>query len=160
MCMAKQISALQRLTVKELRTKFGEVFGEATNAGNRDWLIKRVAWRMQSLEQGGLTERAKRRAEELANEADLRVVPPRERAVRVKPPAPATHTRSDGRLPPPGTIITRQYKGDTLQVKVLSDGFEYDGYEYPSLSAVAKAITGSHCNGFLFFRLARKGGKS
>jgi hypothetical protein len=159
MSMASQISALQRLTVKELRDKFGEVFGEATNAGNRDWLIKRVAWRMQALAEGGLTERAQRRAEELANEADLRVVPPRERAVRIKLPTAAAPLRADDRLPPPGTIITRQYKGGTLQVKVLSKGFEFDGEEHPSLSAVAKAITGSHCNGFLFFRLQTKGGK-
>ena len=58
----------------------------------------------------------------------------------------------------PGTIITRQYKGQTLQVRVLADGFEFDGAVYNSLSAVAKAITGSHCNGFLFFRLGEQGG--
>jgi hypothetical protein len=43
-------------------------------------------------------------------------------------------------------------------VRVLADGFEFEGAVHPSLSAVAKAITGSHCNGFLFFRLAGKGG--
>jgi hypothetical protein len=63
----------------------------------------------------------------------------------------------DGRLPPPGTVLTRKYKGEALQVQVLADGFEYRGEVYPSLSAVAKAITGSHCNGFLFFKLAGKG---
>jgi hypothetical protein len=61
-------------------------------------------------------------------------------------------------LPPPGTIITRRYKGEVLQVKVLPHGFEYQGEVYSSLSAVAKAITGSHCNGYLFFRLGGKGG--
>jgi hypothetical protein len=160
MGMAQQITGLQGLTVKELRAKYGEVFGEATSAGNRDWLIKRVAWRMQALAEGGLTDRAKRRAEELANEADLRVVAPRERVERVQPAAPKPVSHSDNRLPPPGTIITRPYKGNVLQVKVLSKGFEYDGKLYPSLSALAKAITGSHCNGFLFFRLAAKGGRS
>ena len=75
-------------------------------------------------------------------------------------PPSSTHTatkviapRSDDRLPPPGSIITRPYKGRDLQVRVLAAGLEYDGKVYPSLSAVAKAITGSHCNGFLFFRL-------
>jgi len=58
----------------------------------------------------------------------------------------------DDRLPPPGTILTRPYKGRLLQVQVLPEGFEYDGQVYASLSAVAKAITGSHCNGFLFFK--------
>jgi hypothetical protein len=59
----------------------------------------------------------------------------------------------DPRLPLPGTILTRVYKGRTLHVRVLSDRFEWDGQTYPSLSAVAKAITGSHVNGFHFFRL-------
>ncbi|HEV3436989.1 MAG TPA: DUF2924 domain-containing protein [Gemmata sp.] len=65
---------------------------------------------------------------------------------------------ADERLPTPGTILTRKYKGDTVQVKVLTEGFEYAGEVYGSLSAVAKAITGNHCNGFLFFRLNVKGG--
>ena len=54
--------------------------------------------------------------------------------------------------------VTRPYKGALLQVRVLPAGFEYDGLAYRSLSAVARAITGSHCNGFLFFRLSGKGG--
>ena len=62
---------------------------------------------------------------------------------------------ADERLPPPGTVIARKYKGRTLQVKVRADGFEYEGEVHASLSAVAKAITGSHCNGFNFFRLTR-----
>jgi hypothetical protein len=66
--------------------------------------------------------------------------------------------QADDRLPPPGTVITRKYKGEVLQVKVRTDGFEYEGKVYASLSAVAKAITGSHCNGFLFFRIGGKGG--
>ena len=57
----------------------------------------------------------------------------------------------------PGTVLTRPYKGVNLQVLVLPDGFVYADTIYPSLSAVAKAITGSHCNGFLFFRLTAKG---
>jgi hypothetical protein len=63
----------------------------------------------------------------------------------------------DGRLPLPGTILTRWYKGQTLKVQVLRHGFEYDDQIYKSLSAVAKAITGSHTSGFLFFRPALAG---
>ena len=58
----------------------------------------------------------------------------------------------DPRLPAPGTILTRPYKGQLVQVQVLTEGFAYGGRVYPSLSAVAKAITGSHTNGYLFFR--------
>ena len=56
----------------------------------------------------------------------------------------------------PGTLITRKYKAETIQVKVLADGFEFEGERYKSLSAVAKAITGTHWNGFHFFGLNKK----
>ena len=59
----------------------------------------------------------------------------------------------------PGTVLTREYKGETVQVTVLPTGFDYEGEVYPSLSAAAKAITGSHTSGFLFFRLNGKGGR-
>lgn len=159
--VGREVAALRRMTVKRLREKYAEVFGEATNAHNKAWLIKRIAWRLQANAEGDLSERARRRAAELACDADLRLSPPLVKAV----PAPEslTHTRafttrSDDRLPPPGTVITRPYKGEVLQVKVLPGGFEYDGAVYGSLSAVAKAITGSHCNGYLFFRLGGTGG--
>ena len=58
---------------------------------------------------------------------------------------------------PPGSVLTRKYKGGVVQVKVLADGFEYQGAVYSSLSAVAKTVAGSHCNGFLFFQLIKKG---
>ena len=64
--------------------------------------------------------------------------------------------KTDDRLPLPGTILTREYKGGVVQVQVLQSGFEYQGEVYKSLSAVAKAITGSHCNGYAFFRLAKE----
>ncbi len=59
----------------------------------------------------------------------------------------------------PGTILSRKYKGKTIQVTVLPVGFDYEGAVYSSLSAAAKAITGSHTSGFLFFRLNGKGGR-
>jgi hypothetical protein len=62
----------------------------------------------------------------------------------------------DPRLPPPGATLTRLYKGRQLRVTVLHNGFAYEGRVFASLSALAKAITGSHCNGFLFFRLTQR----
>jgi Protein of unknown function (DUF2924) len=155
-------AALQRLSVGQLRQRFAELFGETTKASNRTWLIKRIVWRMQALAEGDLSERARRRAAELARDADLRLNPPLSKANTTTPPpqdipmpAPVDH-----RLPPPGTILTRPYKGQLVQVQLLTDGFAYAGRVYTSLSAVAKAITGSHCNGFLFFQgaLAGQGG--
>ncbi|HEY7157268.1 MAG TPA: DUF2924 domain-containing protein [Gemmataceae bacterium] len=151
------LAALPRLTTSELRARYTEVFGEQPSTWNRVWMLKRIAWRLQALAEGGLSERARRRAEELANDADLRLNPPKAKAAEAPAERIATKTlpaKADDRLPPPGTILVRPYKGQTVQVQVLTSGFAYQGQVYPSLSAVAKAVTGSHCNGFLFFRSA------
>jgi hypothetical protein len=153
--IAREVAALQRLTVLQLRLRYAELHGETTNASNRAWLVKRIVWRLQAQAEGGLSERASQRATELANDADLRLNPPPTAApIPVPESLPQTlRFPGDNRLPPPGTVLTRPYKGRVVQVQVLADGFEYDGHVYASLSAVAKAVTGSHCNGFLFFRL-------
>jgi hypothetical protein len=152
--IVNEVAALQRLSVAQLRQRFDEVFGEATTASNRTWLIKRIAWRMQALAEGDLSQRARRRAVELARDADLRLNPPQRETIPTTPPPQTVSipTPVDPRLPPAGTILTRPYKGQLVQVQVLTDGFAYAGRVYPSLSAVAKAISGSHTNGFLFFR--------
>jgi hypothetical protein len=158
--VAKEVAALQRLTIGELRRRYAEAFGEQPTTNNRTWLVKRIVWRLQALAEGDLSERARQRAAELANDADLRTSAPR---VTVAEPAPdrtvvkPVRFQADERLPPPGSIITRRYKGEDLQVKVLPEGFAFEGEVYASLSAVARAITGSHCNGFLFFNLTNQG---
>jgi hypothetical protein len=153
--IVNEVAALQRLSVGQLRQRFAELFGEATAASNRTWLVKRIAWRMQALAEGDLSERARRRAHELARDADLRLNPPRPQTCTPAEPqalvAP-TPSAADPRLPPPGTILIRPYKGQQLHVQVLTDGFAYAGHVYPSLSAVAKAVTGTHTNGYHFFR--------
>jgi hypothetical protein len=156
--IVNEVAALQRLRIGQLRQRFAEVFGEATAASNRTWLVKRIIWRLQALAEGDLSERARRRAEELARDADLRLNAPQRKDHTTALPAaseaePTTLPAAlDPRLPPPGTILTRLYKGQQLHVQVLTDGFAYAGRVYASLSAVAKAITGSHTNGYLFFR--------
>src|SRR5271155_2360384 len=160
----QELAAFERLTMRELRGKFAELFGETTLAGNRTWLVRRILWRMQALAQGDLSERARRRAAELANDADLRVVapPPSQLPTTAAPTSSMPPARSAQRsrtgLPPAGTVIGRVYKGQHLEVRVLADGFEFQGTTYASLSAVAQAITGSHWNGRLFFGLNGKGG--
>ena len=152
--IVNEVATLLRLSVGQLRQRFAELFGETTKASNRTWLIKRIAWRLQALAEGDLSERARRRAAELARDADLRLNPPPSKATTTAPPSETIRVPApiDHRLPPPGTILTRPYKGQLVQVQVLTDGFAYAGRVYSSLSAVAKAITGSHTNGFLFFR--------
>ena len=148
-----ELALLQEMTVKQLRIRYAKVFGETTNAGNKPWLVKRIAWRLQSLEYEGLSERARQRANELANEADIRMNPPKVITFPTESGTISKPCKHDDRIPAPGTVITRKYKGETMQVKVLVEGFEYDGETFTSLSAVAKSITGSHYNGFLFFKL-------
>jgi hypothetical protein len=173
-----EVAALERLTVQQLQTKFTELFGEQTRVTSKTWLVKRLAWRLQALAEGDLSERARRRAAELANDADLRWLPPRtprqSAATAITSPAPgasadgtaqsvgepatplqpAAAGSMDERLPPTGTILTRAYQGQTHAVEVLPGGFAYRSRFYRSLSAVAKTITGTHRNGYLFFREA------
>ena len=155
--IAKEVAAMRRMTMRELRDKYAEAFGDTTNANNRAWLVRRIGWRLQAKAEGDLSERARRRAAELADEADLRLNPPGVKdAAADRTIAEVLPLRTDNRLPPPGSVITRSYKGDNLQVKVLADGFEFEGERFASLSAVAKKITGQHMNGFLFFRLGKE----
>ena len=158
MNVEKELAALKRMTPAQLREKYAEVFGEESRSGHKEWLIKRIIWRLQANAEGGLSERAKRRALELANEADLRLKAPRESKVAAASvAAPGAQAKADRRVPLPGSVITRIYKGENLQVHVRREGFEYEGEFFKSLSAVAKRITGSHCNGYLFFRLTGSG---
>ncbi len=154
----KELAALRRMSVGDLRTRYADVFGETTGNRHRDWLVKRIIWRMQAVAEGALSDRARRRAEELANDADLRCGPPRAPAAVPQTQTAKAQSNGNSRVPTPGSIITRLYKGETLQVKVLPTGFEHEGEVYKSLSAVARKITGSHCNGYLFCRLTKEGG--
>jgi hypothetical protein len=155
--IAREVAAMGRMTATELRAKHAEVFGEPTKSGNKEYLVKRIVWRMQANAEGVLSERARLRAEELANDAALRTTAPKMRPTRaaaetVKKAITFDH---DARLPMPGAILRRQYKDRELVVRVLPNGFECDGTIYRTLSAVAKAVTGAHWNGYHFFGLER-----
>jgi hypothetical protein len=156
MSIGRDIAALRRMTVKQLQAKYAEAFGEPTTGRNKAWLVKRVAWRLQARAEGGLSDRARKRAAELADDADLRLTPPRPKPATTPAAVEATFApgvSADDRLPPPGTLLVRGYKGGRVAVLVRPDGFEFEGEVFASLSAAAKHITGSHCNGFRFFRL-------
>jgi hypothetical protein len=144
----QRIEALRDMTIAELREAYQQAFGEPTTSKHKDFLRKRIAWRLQANEHGGLSERALRRAEELAKDSDLRLVAPRTVVEHFTP-------KHDRRLPMPGAVLTREYRGRTVTVTVLDEGFEYEGAVYRSLTAVAKTVTGSHWNGYLFFGIAK-----
>jgi hypothetical protein len=157
MNLDEELSALRRMTPGELQKRYAKVFGERPRSRNRHWLTRRIAWRLQALEEGDLSQRARRRAEELANDADLRTTAPRGAK------APDGNKRrtiaADSRLPLPGTVLTRKYEGQTLEVKVRCDGLEYEGQLYKSLTAIVREITGVHWNGYHFFGLKKQGGQ-
>ena len=154
--VAGQLAALHEMTVGQLKDRYREVFGEPTRSGNKPYLKKKIAWRIQELAEGGLSDHAQKRIQELAPDA-----PVRWRASnggsRKAPPAPALEEpQRDPALPPPGTVLTREHKGVDHQVTVLDDGFEFHGSRYKSLSKIALEITGTRWNGFLFFRLKQR----
>ena len=155
----KEIENLRRLTVGGLRQKYREAFGEESRSGHKDYLFRRIAWRLQANAEGGLSERARCRALEIANDADLRIRAPKDPGGSEASHRTVVGTvggRRDPRLPAPGTLLTRDFKGRTHVVKALANGFEYDGRTYRSLSAIAGEITGTRWNGFLFFGLIRE----
>jgi len=158
MTIQKEVANLEQMTVAELRRKYTEVYKEPTRSHNREHLVMRIAWRLQAEQEGGISERAKRRAAKIANEADLRTNAPQSTkkeiaGVTVKGTLPVKH---DSRIPMPGTIITRKYKGRILHVHVRHEGFEFENKLYRSLTALATEITGSHWNGYNFFKLKKK----
>ncbi len=150
--ITEALAELQTLTVGQLRERYAQTCGEPALSSHRGWLIRRIAWRLQSLAEGGLSERARSRAAELANEADLHLRP-RAQADEPRLGSSGTKRTRHVRTFRPGTILTRRYKGQTLQVRVLLKGFEFQGQVYPSLTAAARAATGSHWNGHHFFGL-------
>ncbi len=151
--VAKELAVLEAMTLPELRDRYAGVLGEPSRSRNRQGLMRRILWRLQARAEGDLSQRARRRAAELADDAALRLHPPK------GTPQPVAAGRRDPRLPSPGTVLTRLYKGRLLEVTVLADGFAYAGVHFRSLSALAKHVTGSHTNGFLFFGLVAKQGK-
>ena len=154
-----EIARLPDLRVADLQERYEQVFGEECRSRNKQYLIRRIAWRLQANEEGGLSASTLKKAEELAVDAETRVTAPRQNStknVEVVNAKPSAFVDWDPRLPPPGNMVERQYKGKMIRVVVLQEGFEYEGQRYRSLSAIAKAVSGTHTNGFLFFRLRRR----
>lgn len=160
-----EIDALHRMTTSDLLERYAELHGHASRTRHRKYLIRKIAWRIQANAEGDLSERARRRAAELADDAEVRLMAPKTLICPPQTASAGTITRplpngehNDPRLPSPGSAIVREYKGRTIRVVVLSDGagFEWNGDRYRTLSAIAKKVTGSHINGFRFFRLGGK----
>jgi len=158
-----EIENLRRASLAGLRQKYREVFQEETRCRHREHLFRRIAWRLQVLAEGDLSKRARERANEIAQDADLRTVAPRDFFLvggeRVRTTRGDQNRREqDSRLPLPGALLTRKWKGRTILVEVLAKGFRYENQCYASLSAIALALTGTRWNGLAFFGLTRPAG--
>jgi len=160
-----EIDALHDMTTGELAECYSKLHGQPCRTRHRAYLIRKIAWRIQANAEGDLSERARKRAAELADDADVRVMAPKTMICPPQTEESTTITKplqkdkrqhpADPRLPAPGSAIVRKYKGRTYRVVVLKDGkgFEYDGERFRTLSAVAKRITKGHINGYRFFKL-------
>ncbi len=153
--LSGQIDALRALTFQQLRHKHVELFGEPCGSRHRQHVVRRIGWRLQVLAEGGLSERAHRRALEIADDADLRITPPIHPVEDPRAPESVSLlSAKDRRVPQCGAVLIRDFKGKRVSVTVLEHGFECNGRVFKSLSAVARHATGTAWNGYAFFRLS------
>jgi len=143
--VAPDIAALRKLATGELRERYTAVFGEPPKSSNREYVFKKIAYRLQERAFGTLSDRAKARAAELVDEGAIRTSAPR---VSKGQPAPVAR---DPRLPAVGSVLTKEHRGRVHKVLVGAADFEFEGRRYGSLSAIARQITGTAWNGYLFF---------
>jgi len=153
--LVAKLAAVQTQSTGQLRAEFERLSGRPTGSWNREWLRRKVSW---------LVQETARQASDAVGvptlAAEVRDVP---RAPRLDAPIQVVPGRGvrDPRSPRPGTEIVRRYRGLVIRVLVRDDCYEWNGTPYQSLSAVAKAITGCHWNGKLFFGLTpRRRGKA
>ena len=147
--VAKTIETLKETPLKDLQDVYAGYFPGKKPSNNRTYLWRRSAYRVQELEYGELGAKAKAKLKALMDAYD----PVNNVALKPQVAVSGYLPKRDRRLPLPGTIITKDYKGTKIQVKALDSGFEYNGKIYKSLTAVAKEVTGDHWNGFSFFKI-------
>ena len=134
-----RLTALKTTPTPRLKEQWRQLFDSEPPAFNRRYLESRLAYRIQELAYGGLKPETVRRLEKLGEELDGGIKAKRQ-------------TRADVR-PISGTRLIREYQGVEHCVTVRDDDFEYQGRPYKSLSAIARAITGTQWNGVVFFGL-------
>lgn len=134
-----QLAALRQMTVIELKAKWEAIFGTAAPNNSRSYLELRLGHRIQELTFGGLSRETRRTLDLLADEIEGR--------------SGRTAIIADPRNPVIGTRLVREWDGIEHTVTVLRDGFEWQGQRFKSLSAAARAITGTQWNGYRFFGL-------
>ncbi len=140
-----RLAALKTTQTPELKAQWRELFGKEPPPFNRRFLESRLAYRIQELAYGGLKPETIARLEALGEQLDGGNMQVRK-------------VRADDR-PIAGTRLIREWQGFEHCVTVLHEGYEYQGRPYKSLSAVARAITGTRWNGLVFFGLKSQRGR-
>jgi hypothetical protein len=137
-----RLAALKAMSVNELKAEWKVLFDTPAPNNSRSFLEGRLAYRIQELTFGGPDKPTRRLLDLLADEVE------------------GTLTRkaqiADPRTPVVGTRLIREWDGVPHTVTVLKDGFDWEGRRYKSLSAVARAITGTRWNGYRFFGLRER----
>jgi len=139
-----RLAALKTTPTPDLKQQWRDLFDCEPPPFNRRYLESRLAYRIQELAYGGLKPETIRRLERLGEELDGG--DRRKRGIRADRDRPIT-----------GTRLLREWQGVEQVVTVTTDGFEWQGRPYKSLSAIARAITGTRWNGWVFFGLRRGG---
>jgi hypothetical protein len=134
-----RVAALKTARTTDLKQQWRALFGTEPPPYNRGFLESRLAYRIQELAYGGLKPETVERLEALAEGLDGNDTPMRGRRGMSRPIT--------------GTVLVREWQGVEHRITVLDDGYEYQGRPYKSLSAVARAITGTRWNGLVFFGL-------
>lgn len=133
------LAAMKAAPVAELKKQWRELFSEEPPAFNRRYLESRLAYRIQELAYGGLKQETVRRLQQMGEQLDGGNITTRRVRADLKPIV--------------GTRLIREWQGVEHTVTVTQNGFEWQGRPYQSLSAIARAITGSRWNGWIFFGL-------
>jgi hypothetical protein len=137
--ISEQIAALQQFGLAELRSEWRRLFRSQTPNLSRDLLMRALAYRVQERAHGGLTNATQRKLASLAAALE----------------AGGEISLDPGPQIKPGARLLREWRGRTHTVTVTEEGFQYDGRHYPSLTKIARAITGAHWSGPRFFGLKK-----
>ncbi len=138
----EQVTELPEMPYEALKQRWRDLYGTDPPAYSRQHLIRRLAYRIQELAYGGLSDETKAELEQIAEEDE-----------RQRQGARAQRRKPKSTHPLPGTRLVREWNGQRYEVTAVEGGFEYGGRKYRSLSAIAKAITGAHWSGPQFFGL-------
>ena len=143
----KRVTALPGMSLADLKAMWKDLYDQAPPTHGKPYLVKRLAYRIQELAFGGLTESTEKRLDVLAQGKE-----------DPKTNSAGGEKRQKANTPAPGARLVREWKGKEYVVMVMENGFEYQGRKFRSLSAVAKEITGTHWSGPVFFGLKKSGG--